>query len=218
MPRKRWLTGFSCYGVRIKDPNEVEDSNEVEGPHEVADHDLIRDLVRDTLLKFRKLADLPSETLEQLVEDLAAAIYRARGGVKARKRHLSDKASGKHIFMRDVWRAMEQAGLRVTYWEMHEQGWGESLYYQIAHALSDVFGLHLPKDLGPLARWAAQIRHGKMSSKSRQHRAGNGLVLSPLASRQRRMLNSLRAGAFVKCGAITWWFRLRLVRSSLRLI
>ena len=74
-----------------------------------------------------------------------AAIYRARGGVNARKRYMSNKAMARHFFMLDVRHAMERADLRVSNWEKHEEEGGESLYYQIAHALADVFACISPK-------------------------------------------------------------------------
>jgi hypothetical protein len=173
MPRKRWLVGLSQYGVGDQDPKK--------DPYKVN-----RALIRRVLDGFKKeLADLPSKTREQLVEDLAVAIYRARGGVNARKRYVSNKAMAKHVFMLDVGRAMERADLRVTNWEKHEEEGGESLYYQIAHALADVFGLHLPKDLGPLARWAAQIKCGEMSPVMR------AAQLEELATQGRQRLGDL---------------------------
>ena len=65
--------------------------------------------------------------------------------------------------MFDIKRALERAGLPVKRWQKHDCGGGESLYYQLAHALGDAFGLHLPQYLKPLALRAAQIQYGVMS-------------------------------------------------------
>ena len=107
--------------------------------------------VRYVLAYFDKVSD---EVREQLVVDLVPASRSACGGVDVRKRHKSNKAMGKHVFMSDVGSAMKRAGLPVTDWQKHEEGGGESLYYQVAHALGDVFGLQLPQDLGPPAEQA----------------------------------------------------------------
>jgi hypothetical protein len=59
---------------------------------------------------------------------------------------------------------MGRAGLPATRWQKWcDNGSQESLYFRLAHALSDAFRLNLPKDLKPLARWAAQIQYGEMS-------------------------------------------------------
>lgn len=118
------------------------------------------DPLRDALAAFDELA---VNTHKQLIADLMAAISYALGGVKAGKRHVSDKALGRHIFLADIRRALERAGLPVKQWEKHEYGGGESLYYQIAHAVADAFGLRLPQYLKPLALRAAQIQYDVMS-------------------------------------------------------
>lgn len=79
MSRKRWRTRLSSYGLPVINP---QDGNAVE--------DL--DLVRHALVDFDELAVLSSETREQLVADLVDSIRFARGGVKAGKRGMSDKA------------------------------------------------------------------------------------------------------------------------------
>jgi len=150
MPRKRWRARLSVYVIPKIDP---EDRDAIED----------QDLVRAVLVDFEEAAVLPPDIRERLVEDLVAASRFARGGVKAGKRHVSDKALGKHVFMGDVERARARAGLPAKRWRKHDHGGGESLYYQMAHALGDVFRLNLPKDLKPLALRAAQIQYGVMS-------------------------------------------------------
>lgn len=140
MPHK---PGFSYHKVGAQGPN--------------------RALVRRVLAGFDELRDLSPQVREQLMTDLLASVYRARGGVKARKRHKSNKALGKHIFMADVGRALEQAGRPVKRWQRHGEGRGESFYYRLAHALGGIFGLRLPQDLNPLALRAAQIQYGVLS-------------------------------------------------------
>ena len=157
MPRKRWLTHLSISDIPTINPKDR---------NAVADHDL----VRATLVDFEEAAVLPDEIRESLVEDLVAAGRIARGGLNARKHHVSNRAMGKHVFMGDVGRAMEGAVLPVKQWQKwydigsdeNDNGSDESVYFRLAHALGDVFGLKLPKDLKPLARQAAQIRYGAM--------------------------------------------------------
>jgi hypothetical protein len=190
MPRKRWLTRLSYYGVRTIGP---EDPDEVDA----------RTLVRHVLVSFAKeLADLPSKTYEQLVEDFTIAIYRARAGVNAGKRNKSNKAMGRHIFMADVDRNMKRARLPVKRWQHHDEGWGESLYYRIAHALADAAGLPLPQDLKPLARWAQRIKYGKMSP------AVKAAQLEELVAQGRRRLDQLAArleAAQIARRRRLWW-------------
>jgi hypothetical protein len=88
----------------------------------------------------------------------------ARGSINAGIRHVSNAALTKHIFMWGVRRAMDATGLLpVETWEHHERIWGhhegggESLYYRIAHLLSDLFALNLPRYLEPLAEAATEM-------------------------------------------------------------
>jgi hypothetical protein len=79
MPRKRRLSSLSEYVIPKIDPNSrnaVEDS----------------DFVRHVLVDFDELAVISSQVREQLVSDLVDIIRFARGGVKARRRGVSDKA------------------------------------------------------------------------------------------------------------------------------
>jgi len=103
MPRKRWLTRLSSYDIPDIDPK---DRNSVEDD----------DLVRFALVDFDELAALSSGTREQLVADLVDAIRFARCGVNAGKRGVSDRALAQQIFLSDVWRALERAGLPAKRW------------------------------------------------------------------------------------------------------
>jgi hypothetical protein len=154
MPRKRPLTRISISDIPVPDRYTSSD----------------QELVRSVLVDFDEVAMLPDKICKQLVEYLAVAARIACGGIKAGIRHRSDKAIAKHIFMRDVRCALEWAGLPVKQW-FHDEDGRESLYFQIAHAVGDVFGLKLPRDLEPLAVWAAKIKHGEMSPamKAEQH-------------------------------------------------
>ena len=127
------------------------------------------DLVRHALVDFDELADLPSESREQLVADLVKSICFARGGVKAGKHGVSDKALGKQIFLSDVGRALERVGLSATRWRKTYEGDGpdidapESFFFRLARELANVFGITLPKDLKLPGMRAAQHQYGVMS-------------------------------------------------------
>jgi hypothetical protein len=157
MPRKRWRTRLSSYDIPIINP---EDRNAVN------DHDL----VRHTLVDFDELAVLSSPIREQLVADLTDAIRFARAGVKAGKRGLSDKASAQQIFLSDVGRALERAGLPAKRWrKRYDDGEGpsvdapESLFFRLAREIAGVSGLALPRDLKLPGKRAAQHQYGVMS-------------------------------------------------------
>jgi hypothetical protein len=150
MPRKRWLSSISEYDVPNIDLNDR---------HAVADHDL----VRHALVDFDELSVLSDETREQLVEDLVDFIRFARGGVKARKRGVSDKALTQQIFLSDVGHALERAGLPAKRWrKQYDNGGGESFLFRLAREVADVAGLDLPKDLKLPGKQAAQHQYGIM--------------------------------------------------------
>jgi hypothetical protein len=161
MPRKRRLTGFVRYEGDDQDKPQLTGLSH----YEVGDQDrkTDRDNVRRLLVGFAELGSLPARVLQRLIEDLLVATYRARGGINARKRHRSNKAWGRHVYMADIGRAMKRARLPVKNWQHHDEGFGESFYYQVAHALATAFKIRLPRDLGPPAKSAAKIRYGKMS-------------------------------------------------------
>jgi hypothetical protein len=143
---KRRRTGFSLYGVGAQDPRA--DPNAGDRAH-----------VRQVLAGFDELRGLPDAVLERLIEDLVAAVYHARAGVNVGLRYKSDKAFGRHVFMKGFRGAWVRARLRVRRWEHHDEfGSGESLYYRVAHALAAAFALYLPRDLGPLVKQAKRVR------------------------------------------------------------
>jgi hypothetical protein len=157
MPRKRWRTRLSSYDIPIINP---EDRNAVD------DHEL----VRHTLVDFEELAVLSSPMREQLVADLTDAIRFARAGIKAGKRGMSDKVLAKQIFLSDVGRALERAGLPAKRWrKRYDDGDGpsvdapESLFFRLARELADVSGMALPRDLKLPGKRAAQHQYGVMS-------------------------------------------------------
>jgi hypothetical protein len=163
MPRKR-QPRFSEYKIRPIDLNDrYAVDNHVRVRHLLVDLDEVQQLLHDVQ--------------DRLVEALVTAVRIARGGIKVGERHLSNKAVAKHVFLSDVGRAMKAAGLPVTCWR---KGGRESLYFGVVHALSDGFGLQLPKDLHPLARQAAQIEFGTMSPTMRAAQDAE------LAARRRR--------------------------------
>jgi hypothetical protein len=148
MPRKRRHTRFSQYDVPNIDPN---DRNAVE------DHDL----VRHALVDFDELSLLSCETRKQLVEDLVDSIRFARAGVNAGKRGMSNEALAQQIFVSDVGRALERAGLPAKRWrKRYDNGGGESFFFRVAREVADVSGIALPQDLKLPGQRAAQIQYG----------------------------------------------------------
>jgi hypothetical protein len=106
---------------------------------------------------------LSSENREQLVVDLVRAIHLARGGVKAGKRGVSDKALGQQVFLADVKCALERAGLPAKRWrKQYDNDGGESLYFRLAREVGEAADILLPVDLKLLAKQAAQIQYGVM--------------------------------------------------------
>jgi hypothetical protein len=117
MPRKRWCARLSYYDVPVINPA---DRNAVD------DHDLVRHALED----FDELAVLSSDIRKKLVEDLVDALRYARAGLKAGKRHVSNKALVRHVFLSDIGRAMERVGIPVKGWQKwYDGGSGESLFY-----------------------------------------------------------------------------------------
>jgi hypothetical protein len=152
MPRKRWHTRLSSYDVPRIDPN---DRNAIE------DHDL----VRHALVDFDELSVLSRKTREQLVEDLVDSIRFARGGVNAGKRGTSNQALAQQIFLSDVGRALERAGLPAKRWrKRYDNDAGESFFFRLAREVADVSDIPLPQDLKLPSQRAAQHRYGMMSS------------------------------------------------------
>jgi hypothetical protein len=152
MPRKRWLSSLSTYDIPKIDPN---DRNAIEDC----------DLVRHSLVDFDELTVLSDETREKLVKDLVDSIRYARGGVKARKRGVSDEALAQQIFLSDVGRALERAGLPVKRWrKQYDNGGGESFFFRLAREVAEVSGITLPEDLKLSGKRAAQHEYGKRQS------------------------------------------------------
>ena len=114
---------------------------------------------------------LPSETREQLVADLVDVnLLLLVAGVKAGKaRRVRQSISETDIFISDVGRALERAGLSATRWRKTYEGDGpdidapESFFFRLARELADVFGIALPKDLKLPGMRAAQHQYGVMS-------------------------------------------------------
>ena len=168
MPRKRRLTGLSEYAVPSIDPD---DRN--------ANEDCV--LIRHSLVDFDELSVLSDEIREKLVDDLVKSICFARGGVKARKRGVSDEALAKQIFLSDVSRALDRAGLPPKRWrKQYDNGGGESFFFRLARAVADVAGLDLPQDLKLLAQRAFRHQYGIMSPIMKKAQADE------LAARRRR--------------------------------
>ena len=156
MPHKRWRARLSYHDnwiINSEDRNAVDD----------------HDLVRHALVDYDELADLPDDIREQLVADLVGAIRFWRAGVKPGKRGLSDEKEAQHIFISDVRRALERAGLPATRWRKTYEGDGpdidapESFFFGLARGVADAFGKALPKDLKLAGQRASKIQYGVMS-------------------------------------------------------
>jgi hypothetical protein len=177
MPRKR-KPKFSEYKIPPINPGDRQTVRD-------------QDLVRATLVDFDEVAVLPDDIRERLVEDLVTASRFARGGIKAGKRHVSDKAMGKHVFMFDVGRALERASLSATRWRKTYEGdhpdrnAPESLFFRLARALADAFGISLPKDLKLAGQRASKIKYGEMSP------AMEAAQAAELVARARRRFDGL---------------------------
>jgi hypothetical protein len=179
MPRKRRLTRLSSYKVPDIDPN---DRNAVEDHH----------LVRHALVDFDEMAVLSNETREQLVECLVNAVRFARAGVNAGKRGVSNKALAQQIFLSDVGRALERAGLPATRWrKKYDNGSGESFFFRLAREVAAVSGIVLPQDLKLPGKQAAQHQYGIMSPAMKGAQKAELAALWKRPSKPRRRLKSV---------------------------
>jgi hypothetical protein len=159
MPRKHWRARLSSYDIPANDidPNV---------PVPVEDHVL----VRHALVDFDELSMLSPETKERLIADLVDAIRFARAGINAGKRGLSDKASAQQIFLSDVGRAVERAGVPAKRWrKRYDDGDGpgvdapESFFFRLAREVAEVCGMALPQDLKLTGQRAVKIQYGAIS-------------------------------------------------------
>jgi hypothetical protein len=159
MPRKRRRNQLSIYNVPADDidPNV---------PVPVEDHHLVRHALDD----FDELAVLSNESRQQLIADLIHALRFARAGIKAGKRGVSDQALAQQIFLSDVGRALERAGLPAKRWrKRYDDGDGpsddapESFFFRLAREVADVSGIVLPRDLKLPGKRAAKHQYGMMS-------------------------------------------------------
>jgi integrase len=158
MPRKRRLTRLSSYDIPA---NDIDPRFPVEDPV----------LVRHALVDFDELALIPNDTRDQLISDLVDAVRFARAGVNAGKRGLSDKSLAQQIFLSDVARALERAGLPAKRWrKRYDRGdeptanAPESLFFRLAREVAEVCGIVLPMDLKLLSQRAWQHQYGVMSA------------------------------------------------------
>lgn len=157
MPRKHWHTRLSSYDIPDIDPR---DRNAVEDA----------DLVRHALVDFDELAVLSPKAHEQLVADLVEAVGHRRCGVKVGKRGVSDEAAAQQIFLSDIGRALERAGLPVTRWRKRYDSGDrpdpdapESFFFRFSRDLADAFGMPFPQDLKLPGKRASQHQYGVMS-------------------------------------------------------
>jgi uncharacterized protein YbjT (DUF2867 family) len=148
MPPKRWKYPVTSYDVPQIDPADRHANTDQE-------------LVRYALVDFEELDVLADATREQLIGDLAAAVRYARAGVKTGKVGVSNEATTQQVYVADVGRAMERAGLDPTRWrKQYDNGGPESLYFRIAREVAEVTGLPpLPKDPKLVGQRASQIQY-----------------------------------------------------------
>jgi hypothetical protein len=146
MPRKRWKYKVTCYDVPRIDPGDRHANSDEE-------------LVSHALVDLEELAVLPDAIREHLIADLVDAVRYARAGVAAGKVGISNEATTQQVYMADVARAMERAGLDPTRWrKQYDNGDGESLYYRVGREVADVTGLRpIPKDPKLVGQRASQI-------------------------------------------------------------
>jgi hypothetical protein len=155
MHRKRWRFPLSSYDVPKVDPN---DRNAIEDC----------DLVRASLVDFDELAGLSDEIREKLIEDLVDSIGFARTGVKAGKRGVSNKALAQQIFLSDMRRALEGAGLPAKRWrKQYDNGRGESFFFRLAREIAEVGNIALPRDLKLPGKRAAEHKYGIKSQSTK---------------------------------------------------
>jgi hypothetical protein len=153
MPRKRRPTRLSQYEIPA---NDVDPNAPVPAADEY--------LVRHALVDFDEVAVLSGQVREQLVSNLVDAIRFARAGVDAGKRGLSNTALAQQVFLSDVGRALERAGLPAKRWrKRYDNGGGESFFFRLAREVAAVSGLVLPQDLKLPGRQSAQHQYGVMS-------------------------------------------------------
>jgi hypothetical protein len=152
MPRKRQKYKVTFYGVPFIDPADRHANTD----EELANH---------ALVDFEELAVLPDEVRERLIGDLVEAVRFARAGIKVGKVGVSNAATTQQVFVADVGRALERAGVRATRWrKQYDNGGGESLYFRVAREVADVMGVGpLPKDPKLVGGRASQIEYAANS-------------------------------------------------------
>jgi hypothetical protein len=175
VPRKRWKYKFKSYDVTGIHPGDRRTNSDEE-------------LARAALVDLDEVAVLPDVVREQLIRDLVDAVRYARAGVEVGKVGVSNEATAQQVYMSDVARAMERAGLRPTRWrKRYDDGDGpsddapESLFFRLARAVADASDMALPQDLKLPGNRAAQHRYGLMSP------AMEAAQRSELAARRQRL-------------------------------
>ncbi len=174
MPRKRLRSPLSIYDILDGDPT--------------------AGAIAARLVVFDELAVLSPTAHKQLVDDLTQAVRYWRGGIKAVKCGVSNGKVAQQIFLSDVKRALERAGLPAKRWrKRYDDGDGpsddapESFYFGLAREVAAVCGKALPKDLKLPGQRAAKHQYGMMSPamkaaqeaqlKTRQQQRGADLKL-----------------------------------------
>jgi hypothetical protein len=148
MPRKRRKNQLTFHDAPLIDPTNRHANSDEE-------------LVRHALVDLEELDVLPETVREQLIGDLVDAVRFARAGVKVGKVGVSNAATSQQVFVADVGRALERAGVRPTRWrKQYDNGGGESVYFRVAREVADVTGVGpIPKDPKLVGSRASQIEY-----------------------------------------------------------
>jgi hypothetical protein len=156
VPRKRWKYKVTSYDVPRVGPADRHANSD-------------KELVSHALVDLEELAVLPDAVREQLIRDLVDAVRYARAGVAVGKVGVSNEATAQQVYMADVARAMERAGLDPTRWrKQYDNGGGESLYYRVGREVADVTGLPpIPKDPKLVGQRASQIGYSASGGSAR---------------------------------------------------
>jgi hypothetical protein len=120
-----------------------------------------REIVQFALVDFDELKALPTETREQLISDLVAAIGFFRAGLQVRKRGVSDRKVATQVLVADIGQALERAGVPAKRW--YDRAGRGSLYFRVVAEIAGELKMVVPKDLELAGQRAAGIEYGAVS-------------------------------------------------------
>jgi hypothetical protein len=117
--------------------------------------------VQKLILKFPELAVLAPHQNKRLSENLEKALRLADTGLPSERTDVSRDAWTREVFFVDVRRAMQAAGLPVTFWRRDATARaapnGESLYFRLVRAAAKLVRLKVPRDAFRLAKQAEAV-------------------------------------------------------------